>query len=188
MVKRMKIMTFNIQSCKDFITKEFNYKKCGDLINEYKPDVLGLNEVTKGNNFDISPRYFDQPLALATYCGYKYYYFCEAIVIHDIAPYGNMVLSNSDIRNIELVKIPDPEKDEDCYYESRAIIKCEINNIIFLITHMGLASGERINGVKEIIKLTTKETKPIILMGDFNMEPDNEIIKPLYHMLTIKSK
>ena len=74
----------------------------------------------------------------------------------------------------------DPIHDEDCYYEQRAIIKCEIKGICFIITHMGLARGERVNAVKEIIALTKNEAKPIILLGDFNMEPDSEIIKPLY--------
>ena len=176
----MKIMTFNIQSCKDYITKEFNYQICGNLIKEINPDVLGLNEVTNGYVPENGPRYIKQVDVLQDYCGFKYAHFAEAIKIHDIAPYGNAVMSNYEIKNFKFQKIKDPEKTEDCYYETRAIIKCEINDIVFIITHMGLANGERINAVKEIINLTKDETKPIILMGDFNMEPDNDIIKPLY--------
>ena len=176
----MKIMTFNIQSCKDFIKQEFNYKICGNLIKEYNPDVLGLNEVTNGYVPEKGPRYIEQVDVLKTYCEYPYSYFAEAIKIHDIAPYGNAVLSKKKINSPKTIIIPDPERTEDCYYETRAIIKCEIDGIIFLITHMGLANGERINAVKEIIDLTKKETKPIILMGDFNMEPNSDIIKPLY--------
>ena len=176
----MKIMTFNIQSCKDFLKQEFNYKVCGDLIKKVNPDVLGLNEVTNGYVPDKGPRYIMQVDALKTYCEYPYSYFGEAIKIHDVAPYGNAVLSKMPIENISLIKIPDPERTEDCYYESRAIIKCEINGIIFIITHMGLANGERINAVNEVLKLSKNETKDIILLGDFNMEPDCDIIKPLY--------
>lgn len=176
----MKILTFNIQSCKDYIKQEFNYKICGDLIKEIDADIVGLNEVTNGYHPEKGPRYFKQAETLAKYCGYPYFYFGEAIKIHDISPYGNAVLSKTPIEEIELIKVQDPIHDEDCYYESRAIIKCEIKGICFIITHMGLARGERINTVKEIIALTKKETKPIILLGDFNMEPDSEIIKPLY--------
>ena len=176
----MKIMTFNIQSCKDYITKEFNYKICGALIKEINPDILGLNEVTNGFVPEKGPRYIRQVDALKEYCDYPYSYFGEAIKIHDIAPYGNALLSKYEPKDIETIIIPDPEKTEDCYYETRSIIKCEIKGIIFIITHMGLANGERINAVKEIINLTKNEIKPIILMGDFNMEPDSDIIKPLY--------
>ena len=176
----MKILTFNIQSCKDYIKQEFNYKICGELIKEIDADVVGLNEVTNGDYPEKGPRYFKQAETLAKYCGYPYFYFGEAIKIHDIAPYGNAVLSKTPIEEIELIKVQEPIHDEDCYYEMRAIIKCEINNIIFIITHMGLARSERINAVKEIIALTQNETKPIILLGDLNMEPDSEIIKPLY--------
>ncbi len=176
----MKILTFNIQSCKDYIKQEFNYQTCGDLIKEIDADVVGLNEVTNGDYPEKGPRYFTQAETLAKYCNYKYYYFGEAIKIHDISPYGNAVLSKTPISNIKLIKVPDPIHDEDCYYEQRAIIKCEIKGICFIITHMGLARGERINAVKDIITLTQNETKPIILLGDFNMEPNNEIIKPLY--------
>ena len=176
----MKIMTFNIQSCKDYVKQEFNYQICGNLIKEINPDVLGLNEVTNGYVPENGPRYIKQVDTLKDYCGYQYAYFGEAIKIHDIAPYGNAVLSKYPFNDIKTIKIKDPERTEDCYYESRAIITCEINGIVFIITHMGLANGERINAVKEIIDLTKKESRPIILMGDFNMEPDNDIIKPLY--------
>ena len=176
----MKIMTFNIQSCKDYVKKIYDYKVCGSLIKEYNPDVLGLNEVTNGGDASNGERYFVQTDALKDYCGYEYAYFGEAIKIYGIAPYGNSVLSHQLINNPTTIHIPDPVPDEDCYYESRAIIKCEINGIIFLITHMGLANGERVNAVKEIIKLTKNETKDIILLGDFNMKPNDKIIKPLY--------
>ena len=176
----MKIMTFNIQSCKDYITKEYNHKICGNLIKEINPDVIGLNEVTNGFVKNQGPRYFKQIEALKDYCNYEYAYFAEAIKIHEIAPYGNGLLSHYEVNDFEVYKIPDPKRTEDCYYESRCIIKCEIKGIIFIITHMGLANGERINAVKEIIRLTKNENKPIILLGDFNMTPVDKILKPLF--------
>lgn len=176
----MKILTFNIQSCKDYITKEYNYHKAGDLIKEINPDIVSLNEVTNGYYPEYGARYFEQAKTLSDYCGYPYYHFGEAIKIHDISPYGNAIMSKYAIKDIKDIKIEDPIRDEDCYYESRAIIRCEIEDIVFITTHMGLANGERINAVKKIIEITKEETKPIILLGDFNMLPDSDIIKPLY--------
>ena len=75
--------------------------------------------------------------------------------------------------------IEDPKvKDEDAYYETRNIIECqiEINNVNYktFVTHMGLAKSEQKNGINKLKSLIKDEN--IFIMGDFNMEEDNENI------------
>ena len=53
-----------------------------------------------------------------------------------------------------------------------------------LVSHFGLAKSEQRNAVKTITKLLEQEKKPVILMGDFNMEPDDPILSPLFEQMT----
>ena len=101
--------------------------------------------------------------------------------------YGNGLFSKYPIKNAELINIPDPEiKDEDKYYESRGVLKAEIDvcgGITVLVTHFGLAKAEQKNAVKTILELLGDNPKKTILMGDFNVTPDNEVLSPIREVL-----
>lgn len=174
----VKIGTFNIQSCKDYILKEFNPLVHINAIKKFNPDILSLNEV-RGEGED--KYFFNQTRTLARGAGYKYYFFGQAIILEGKGPYGNAIISKYPILDLEVIKIPDPlVYDEDTYYESRCIIKAKIkinDSIIYVIlTHMGLAKSEEKNATDTVIKIIEpliNNNKKIILLGDFNMEPDN---------------
>lgn len=180
----VKVTTFNIQSCKDYVKKVFDPSVCSNAIIEINPEILGLNEV-RGKGNDI---YFtNQTRTIANNTNFKYYIFGQAITVTDKGPYGNALLSKYPITNIEIIKIPDPLiKDEDAYYESRAIIKANIlvNGISLnvITTHVGLARGEQKNAIKtliDIIKSIIDKNEPLVLLGDFNMTPEDELIDEL---------
>ncbi len=177
----VKVMTFNIQHCLDYKNRKIDFDLFATKIKEYGADFCGLNEV-RGRGFLLG--YTNQTEKLSEKTG-LYGYFGEAIRVKGLAPYGNAVLSKIPFKEVRTIKIPDPEmKNEKEYYESRCIIKAVLEEkgkeVMFLVTHMGLAKGERINAVKTICKIADNTDLPIILMGDFNAEPDEETLKPLY--------
>lgn len=47
-----------------------------------------------------------------------------------------------------------------------------------------MANSEQRNAVNTVISLLDKCDAPHVLMGDFNMEPDNEKLQPIYDRLT----
>ena len=181
----MKVMTFNIQHCLDYKRRKIDFDLFAAKIKEYGADFCGLNEV-RNKGFIVG--YTNQTEKLSEKTG-LYGYFGEAIKVKGLAPYGNAVLSKTPLKEIETIKIPDPEKknEKECY-ESRCVIKAileeEGKEIMFLVTHMGLAKGERINAVKTICEIADNTDLPIVLMGDFNAEPDEETLKPLYERFT----
>lgn len=181
----MKVMTFNIQHCLDYKRRKIDFDLFAAKIKEYGADFCGLNEV-RNKGFIVG--YTNQTEKLSEKTG-LYGYFGEAIRVKGLAPYGNAVLSKTPLKEIETIKIPDPEiKNEKEYYESRCVIKAVLEEkgkeIMFLVTHMGLAKGERINAVKTICEIADNTDLPIVLMGDFNAEPDEETLKPLYERFT----
>ena len=181
----MKIMTFNIQHCLDFKKQVIDFDLFADAIKKYDVDVCGLNEVRGDGPLED---YTDQTNILGDKLEY-YRYFGEAIKVKNSSPYGNAIVSRHPIISAETIKIPDPYfKIRQTHYETRCIIKAIINidgtDICFLVTHMGLAHSERKNAVKTICKILDDINIPVILMGDFNAEPDDKVFAPLYERLS----
>lgn len=180
----MKIMTFNIQHCLDYKNRVIDFDLFAGAIKKYGADVCGLNEVRdKG----LVKDYLPQTDIIGDKLGF-FRYFGESIKVERTSPYGNAIVSRFPIASVRTIKIPDPFfKFERAKYESRSIIKAVIPveniNICFLVTHMGLAAGERKNAVKTLCNLLDEIDMPVILMGDFNAEPNDDVFAPLYQRL-----
>ncbi len=177
----MKVMTFNIQHCLDYKRRKIDFDLFADKIKEYSPDFCGLNEVRgKGLLFG----YTDQLGKLSKKTGY-FGYFGQAIKVNGRGPYGNAFLCKKPFKSAETIIIPDPEiKKPHTHYETRCVIKAIVEEngkeIIFLVTHMGLSEEERKNAVETICRIADSTDKPVVLMGDFNACPDEEVLKPLF--------
>ena len=174
----MKIMTFNILHCMDYLSKKIDFKKFAEEITCSGADIVGLNEV-RGQG--LLKGYSAQAKKLGKLTGMNHY-FGKAINVAGVAPYGNGLLCKYPVVSCETVKIPDPKvRTGDSMYESRAIIRAVIDageKYTVLITHMGLNLDERENAVKTLLGIAPREK--CIIMGDFNCTPDSEELKPLF--------
>lgn len=107
-----------------------------------------------------------------------YYYFGEAIKIGGTSPYGNGFLSKIPILKTEKIMIPDPEVRDNTLYETRCILKITLEGgITVLVTHFGLNLTEKENAVKTVLE--SLENEKCILMGDFNVRPNDELLNPI---------
>ena len=151
-------------------------------IRQIDPIFCGLNEVRNESNF---PGFSDQAKTVAENAGMNYHAFGKAIDLFGQGPYGNGFVSSCPILSVETIGIPDPlVKDEDAYYETRCILKAKVQlpdgrPLTVMVTHIGLAKAEARNAVETILA-NTVPGEPTVLMGDFNLEPDSEILKPLW--------
>ncbi|MBR6619641.1 MAG: endonuclease/exonuclease/phosphatase family protein [Clostridia bacterium] len=177
----IKIMSYNTQHCLNFITREIDFDIITDTIKKCGADIIGLQEMRgEGDRAD----YTAQTETLAEKLGFNYY-FAEAIRIGGTNQYGNAVLSRYPIISAETVPIPDPVvKKYDQNYETRCLLKAKIDvggGINVLVSHFGLNPDEQENAVKTVVANLPKEK--CVLMGDFNMQPDNEILAPIKQRL-----
>lgn len=169
----IKIMSFNTQHCKNFKTKRIDYKSIINLIKNNDIDIIGLNEIFSLNK-NIS-----QSSIIAKKLNY-YHFFGKATNI--IFPYGNAIISKYPIESCEIINIPSPKnKTGNNHYEKRSILKAKvlINNkyLNIYITHLGLNIDEQVNGINTLVNNVEKDNS--IIMGDFNMTPDNKLLKSL---------
>jgi len=170
----MKVMTFNVQHCIEYLKNEISYEAIANVIKRVKPDVVALNEMYDD---DEKSKYGSQVEKLSKLTGMKHYYFAKAIETED-GPYGNAILSKYVIKNPKVLIIPNPKekRNKNGYYEQRCVLKATIKkNIRILITHFGLNIDEQENALETLLK--NIKDKKCILMGDFNIEPDHFIIE-----------
>lgn len=189
---KIRLMSYNILHCQDYLRSKQEKKDIIDFdliantIASQEPDIVVLNEVRNTGN-DLG--YKDQTKILAEKAGFPYYRFGEAIKLKSTLPYGNAILSKYPITEFEVIKIPDPAiKDEDAYYETRCVIRAKVNtgknNLTVFGSHFGLANSEQRNAVKTVVSHTDASEKPYVLMGDFNMVPEDEKLIPIYDLMT----
>jgi len=179
----IKLMTYNIASGYGLATPPVkNYAWASSIIKDEAPDIVSLNEVGKRLPEGVK----SHAGYIGEFTGMKWAFF-EAINIGG-GPYGNAQLSKYELRETRTLHIPDAPVTDKSYYEHRCIGLSRIilpdgRTIKVINSHFGLAPGEHINAVKTVCAELDRTFDPVILMGDFNMKPDNPKMKPIYDRL-----
>ena len=171
----MKIMTFNTQHCLDYIKRKIDFSLMGDTIKNQGADIVGLNEMFDNSSLE---EYDKQTEKVGKSTTLSNFFFAKAID-DPCGEYGNSILSRYPIASAESIIIPDPDpKEYNGYYETRCVLKAVLENgLTVLVTHFGLNPDEQKNAVDTVLKHIT-DTK-CILMGDFNVMPDDPVIAPI---------
>ncbi len=173
----VKLMSYNTQHCMNYITRKIDFDIMADTIKKCGADIVGLQEM---RNEGEHPEYDAQAKILAEKLGF-YHYFAEAISFNGVNPYGNAIISRYPIKKAETIIIPDPDpKTGNEYYETRCLLKAHIDvgeGLCVCVSHFGLNDDEQINAVDIVIN--NIEDKNCILMGDFNVKPDNKVLLPI---------
>lgn len=178
-----KVMTFNIQHGEVWEAQKIDLAAFGIYVRSKSPDVCGLNEV-RGQG-STNPEYTNQAPTIGAIADYNSY-FGESVKIYGTDPYGNAILSKTSFKSVETVKIPDPADLE--WNETRSVIKAVTElggrEVCFLVSHFGLTDVEKTKAVETVCGLIDAIDMPLVLMGDFNMCPDDEKLIPIRERLT----
>ena len=172
----MKIMSFNTQHCLNYISREIDFELMSQTIKKCEADIVGLNEMRETGEH---PAYQAQTKILSELTGLNNYYFAKATYFPEQGPYGNGFLSKYPIVSAETILVPDPDpKTGTKYYETRCLLKAKLENgVTVLVIHFGLNTDEQQNAVKTIVEHL--EDEKCILMGDFNVLPDDDVLNPI---------
>lgn len=175
------LMSFNIEHCFNENTQQIDFDAYADEIRRYDADIIGLNEVRDEGE---SEEYEAQAKVLAEKLGY-YYYFAKATYIEGVNPYGNAILSRFPIISAETILVPDPEEPAYAgYYETRCLLKAKIDvfgGMEVFVIHWGLNPDEQANAFNTIVE--NVGDKRCVLMGDFNITPDDPLLIPINERL-----
>lgn len=179
---KIKVMSYNTQHCLNYVTREIDFDIMADTIKKCEADIIGFQEMRDESDHI---EYDAQAKIIAEKLGFNYYYFAEAIRFDGVNPYGNALISRYPIKSAQIIMIPDPKlKVYNGYYETRCVLKATIDvgsGLEILVSHFGLNPDEQVKAVETVVGVLPKEK--CVLMGDFNMEPDNEILSPIMQKL-----
>lgn len=190
----MRIATYNIQHGMSHRQRIIDGNAPIDLplmigvIKELAPDVSGLNEVYGQGAY---PEFNNQPKVIGDALGYESR-FARAIDFDENGdgtkkPYGNGLVSKYPIIETEIIPIPKGNDDDPGYKEPRCILKtvidCDGRDLCVMTVHVGLTKQEKGFAIERICKALDSTELPTVLMGDFNMTPDDELLKPVYERM-----
>jgi len=173
----MRIMTFNTQHCLNYREQKIDYALMAATIGSFDAEIVGLNEmrsVGDGEGFE-----HNQTEVLSQLTGMEHYCFAKAIDVPGGGPYGNGFLSRIPIEAYEVIPVPDPQvRMPGVHYESRCLLKIKLTNgMTVLVIHFGLNKSEQVNAAETVVANLSDEK--CILMGDFNVTPDDEVLLPI---------
>ena len=177
----MRIMSFNTEACRNYYKRFIDFDIMAKAIDDCNPDIVGLNEIRdKGSHEDFDA----QAKILSEKTEIENYFFAKAIDVlmyGENNPYGNALLSKYKIIEANVIPVPDPPQENrkgTRPYESRCLLKAKLENgLTVLVIHFGLNDDEQENAIKTV--LDNLEDKKCILMGDFNVTPDNHLLDPI---------
>ena len=181
------VMSYNIHIANP-PSREAGYvdlEAIANAINKEKPELVALQEVDKfttRSGVDL-----DQAKELAALTGMNYY-FARAIN-RSGGEYGVAVLAKYPLEATRVVSLP-VKSGTGGELRALGLVETSLPNgkkIVFASTHLDhLADENRELQVREIIKaLQVYQDRPVILGGDFNMPPANQIwniVKEQYNM------
>lgn len=177
---RIRVMSYNVLHCEDWKQKRIDFDAFAKAILDSGADIIGLNEIRGQGTRDD---YRAQAQILSEKTGF-YYYFAKAIDVGGENPYGNALLSRYPVKNAETIMIPDPVLCIGDGFETRCLLKAELDvgdSLTVLVTHFGLNKSEQKNAVKTVLQNLGAEK--LILMGDFNVQPDDKVLLPIRKQL-----
>ena len=195
----LKIGTYNICHCADFEGWEtgealkVDVEKTARTIKNLQLDVIGLNEVYSEGEKE---EYIKQTERLASLAGYDY---CAFAVGEKFSwtTIGNSVLSRYPIIKLDSIVVEKPSEEERAienasYWEDRVILVADVNVngcvIKVIQSHFGLNLIEQKNIVRKVCEVIDESEYPVVLMGDFNVLPDNEVLSDIYSRLLSVTK
>lgn len=178
-VSRLRLATYNIRwgLGADGV---HDLERTARVLRAIDADIVLLNEV------DINWRRSgnaDQPAYLAAAAGYPHVYFGPALRTWasgrlGLSLYGNALLSRFPLENTRTVPLPaGPGR------EPRAAVLAEVElagaTLTVLGTHLGLNRGDRLAQTARLAALAGSQAGPVVLMGDFNAEPEAPEVRQL---------
>ena len=173
----MRLMVYNTEHCCNEQAQKIDFPAIAEAITSHAPDVVGLNEIRgKGE----SPEYDAQTEILSELTRMPYAYFAKAIDVPKCGTYGNALLSKLPLSSVETIPVPDPVEriPGRRHYETRCLLKARLENgLTVLVIHFGLNPDEQKNAVDTV--LANLPAEKCVLMGDFNVRPDNTLLDPI---------
>ncbi|MDP5276645.1 endonuclease/exonuclease/phosphatase family protein [Chengkuizengella axinellae] len=167
-ITELTMMTYNIRHAKG-LDGRVDLKRILEIVEESAADIIGLQEVDR---FHIRSDMQDQIQELAEALN-MYWAFVPSLQF-SFMEYGNAILSRYPILSTDMIYLAGNIED-------RSAILVEVETPMGLIEiinlHLGLTYEEKESQMMQLMLHIQEKENPIVLMGDFNMTYDHELMQ-----------
>ena len=173
----LRILTYNIEGHDQLLHRD-HVAKIAAVINELKPDIVGLQEVHRKT---WQSRYVDQGAELQRLTG-MHGWFGRSYGAEKGAAFGNMLLTRGDILEAHVHALPSIGEPRTVI---EAVVRIDGATLNVYVTH--LTTWGRINSKsrREQLACVAKHIRtsryPYILLGDFNAPPKSAEVEAFRH-------
>lgn len=155
----IKIMTLNLHNGKD-ATQQPNFTRLNRLITAEQPDIVALQEV--------------QPKQLKQIHVPGYHMVCGPNANFGFFRFGNALLTRHRIIYHRHHYLPSQKEQRGV---DEVALEIHGQNVRVLNTHLGLGHEEQKRQIRELIRINSYLPGPILLTGDFNLEPFHRLLE-----------
>lgn len=178
------VLSYNIHHCNPPSKPDtINVEAIAQVILDMQPDLVALQEVDV--HTERSGKELNQAEALAKITN-MHFYFKESIPYMG-GSYGLAILSKFPVLESEGYDLPTLE-ETNAEPRSLALVTIQLPNqqkLRFGCTHLDFSNAaNNLLQAREIVKLSSEESMPLIIAGDFNAEPQSESIAYLDQYFT----
>ncbi len=169
--KTLRVMTYNIHVGVG-MDKKLDLQRIADVINEQRPDLIGLQEVDRGVKRTEGKDEIAE-LAKLTSMNYAFAHNLD----YQGGQYGVAILSRFPIGAIDHRKYENKREAE-----RRGMIRVEVDvggrMIDFVTTHLDYQFEDgRVFEAQQLLEVLSAQKSPLIVVGDFNDEPTGAAYK-----------
>lgn len=175
-------MTYNVRRCAGPTGRTSSHLgSVAQVIARYEPAIVALNEVY---GTPVVPGTVDQVNALARTAGYPYSAFGPAAVRFP-RRYGNALLSRFPVERTTTIPLTEPKGTEPRSLLVATLRLSDRIRLHVLVVHLGLTRQGRSSAVDTILQVAGATAgDPVVLLGDFNVGPDDEVLERLAEQFT----
>lgn len=165
----LRVMSYNIKHGQGNDGR-VDLRRIADVINAQDPDVVALQEIDRRVDRTGGD---DQARTLGSLTGLDHAF--GAFMDYDGGEYGMAVLSRWPIVRVTNERLPDGD-------EPRTALKVRVRSpttgreVVVVGIHFYRTDAERAAQAQRLVQTLEAETAPVILVGDFNSEPDSDVI------------
>lgn len=180
----LKVMSFNIASGQRE-DETLDLELTATAIERSEAQIVGLQEVDR--NFAERSNFTDQAKWLAKRLGMHVSYGLNLSEEPDEQErpkreYGNVTLTRYPViedRNYDFTCVPVKGEDNEPRGLLETVIEVDGSRIAFYNTHLSLKEQEVKVNIEELFEVVDKQVLPVLIVGDFNQEPESEPIQML---------
>ncbi len=163
----LRVMTYNIHIGKGMDGK-LDLSRIAQVINEQEPDIAALQEVDR---FTQRSNLIDDLKILEEMTGMNGIY--GKTLDFQGGEYGIAVLTPHEVISSHHTLLPEMENKERRGFLT-VVFQKNMKPVALINTHLGLDEEERAIQIQTILQAAEKVHEPLIIVGDFNCEPDTE--------------